>query len=443
MKQFREEAQIRIQKSFECKYDWPFILLLCLLVFESFRPDYLIPGGKVFTYLPTALIGFLFIRWLKEKRKIVNNIQTKYLICFFALIVIQIVFARNPYLTYTNAKSFLLYTLPPCLFRIQFIDSHCKVDKYIKLTVLFGLFFSFMGIISGGKVDTPQLGDENDFCLWMNILVPFAYFLGQGAQKTREKAFWYCCVGVFVVGSLVSFSRGGFIGLFAVGLFVFYKSKRRSAAFFLVLMFSILIYFAAPQGYWDGIRSIKSESYEEGTGKIRLETWKAGWKMFLDHSIIGVGAYNFGIWLPNYYPSNPSTMWGRAAHSVYFTLIPEMGIIGTLLFCGMLYGNYKDQKRIYELKKRKWYSDTNSFLTKEEVVKISSEVDRLYILSLGYTGGLIGFLVTGVFISALWYPYFWMITSFYAMTTNAGMEIEKRILCPERRSGNLQPIIRG
>ncbi len=61
-------------------YNAPFSLLLVLLVFGSFRPDRLLPGGSITVYFPTLLIIILLCYWLGAKKKILGNSQTKYYI---------------------------------------------------------------------------------------------------------------------------------------------------------------------------------------------------------------------------------------------------------------------------------------------------------------------------------------------------------------------------
>jgi O-antigen ligase len=336
--------------------------------------------------------------------------------------------ARNAFWVWLQAKSFIL-TLIIFVVHVQFVDTYFKVDKYIKLIVIFGLYFAIMGIIGKGRVLTPTLGDENDFCLWMNILLPLAYFLGQDTEDKRLKLFWYLCGATFILANVASFSRGGFIGLVAVGCFLLFKSKRKIAGVFLIGLFVFVISLYAPSNYWDEIESIKTENTQEGTGKERIDSWKAGWRMFLDYPIIGVGPRNYGIWLPEYWSGDrsPENMWGRVAHSLYFTLISEMGIIGTLLFISILFKNYQDHKYIYELNKRKNELTAGANLSKEKEDQILRKIKSLYALSLGYTGGMVAYLVTGAFISVLWYKYFWMFTSYWVMTSNIAKNIETEL----------------
>jgi len=421
-------TQISLQKLFQAEYDLPFKFILLNLIFNSFRPDLLFPGGKIAMYLPLLLSVLLFFQWLKVPNKDLSNLQTKYLLAFFILMIIQLPFARNYYRTFMHVKFFFIYIILAFLFRIQFLDTCFKIEKYIKLTVIFGLFFAFLGIGGQGKVPIPILKDENDFCLWMNILFALAYFLGQDSSEKRNKIFWYSCGTIFLLANVASFSRGGFLGLIAVGFFILYKSKQKVLALFLVGIFALFLYFFTPSIYWEEMNTIHTENVEAGTGKQRIDLWKAGWKMFLDHPIIGVGANNYGMWLPDYFPHNPSRWWGEVAHSLFFTLIPEMGIIGTLIFCGMLYGNYRSHKYLYELDKKKHKLFVGTNVKKDVEEEMTRKIKTLYNLSLAYSGALIAYIATGAFIAVLWYGYFWKFTSFWVMTINTAKNIEKELL---------------
>ena len=133
------------------------------------------------------------------------------------------------------------------------------------------------------------------------------------------------------------------------------------------LIFLAILSFAPPE-YWKEMNTIAQEGTKSGTGLERIKLWKAGWKMFLDHPIIGVGPNNYGVWLPYYYPGRIGyRMWGRAAHSVYVTILSEMGIVGVLLFLAMLIANWRDHRCISALEKKStiYYFTPISTQTKE------------------------------------------------------------------------------
>lgn len=422
---------INIRKLFSPEKTFAFTLLIVLLVFESFRPDRLVPGGRILSHFPTAILFILLFLWLKEPYRIVRNLQTKCLFAFVVLMAIQIPLSRNWNWAYHGFEHFVVFGLSIFLFKIQFINSQYKVVRYIKLFVILSIFFAILGTVGKGLVQIPLLEDENDFALFMNILIPFGYFLAQETKDKRKRIFYYSCVVLYVLGNVASFSRGGFVGLLGVGIFIFYKSKNKVTLVLIAALLVVLMFAFAPPEYWDEMSTIKEDSHSEvGTGKLRYDAWKAGWQMFLDHPIIGVGANNFGIWLQDYYPVKEIAhkMWGRAAHSLYFTLIPEMGIVGTVLFIGMLWGNYKDHCYISHLEARKGSLLASANLTEVEKGNISKGIRTLHFFSLAYSGAMVAYFVTGIFISVLWYGYFWILMSFYILTSNAARKIEGEIL---------------
>ena len=178
-------------------------------------------------------------------------------------------------------------------------------------------------------------------------------------------------------------------------------------------MISVL-YFSASPKYWDEVKSIKEENIQKGTGEGRWYTWKCGLRMFLEHPIIGVGQGNFP-WHFGKYESpggiHGKSLAGRAAHSLYFTLIPELGLVGILLFSGMLYFSYKELKWI--LKKEK------EFLLKQNQSKeIIQQLHKIRFIIFGITGAMLGYLVSGAFLSVLYYPHFWLLIALFVSIRN-------------------------
>lgn len=419
------------RRLFLTEYSLPFKLLIALLVFNTLRPDRLMPGGGIMLYFPLVLLCIIMVLWLTTPQKVLFNAQTKLFFGFIILMALEVLFARNGSWAFAQFKSMLLYAFIPYLFLVQYANTSFKVDKYIRLSFILSLFIGFLGLLKGAKIPIPALADENDFALLMNILIPIGYFLAQESSTLKTKVFYYSATLVLILANISSFSRGGLVGLVAVGLFIFLKSRNKITAILLLVLFATTIFLFAPQSYWDKIETITTQGAREGTGKERVESWKAGWKMFLDNPILGVGPRNFGLWLPEYYTEysskTSSNMWGRAAHSLYFTLLSEMGLTGTLLFSLMLWKDYKDHRYITSLEKRKENLLMAANLSNDEGEMVKVGIRRLYFLSLGYSGALIGFLTAGAFISVLWYGYFWTLTSFFVMSANVARDIEQRL----------------
>jgi O-antigen ligase len=173
----------------------------------------------------------------------------------------------------------------------------------------------------------------------------------------------------------------------------------------ILALFAVLV---APPTYWNEVRSIAEEGAETGTGEERFYTWKIGWHMFLDNPIIGVGQGNFP-WVFGKYelqvmgsddPFYGRSVAGRAAHSIYFTMLPELGILGTCILIVIIYYTFLDLKII----RGKVFKKNNKILNKMS--------DKWFYMSLALEGALVSYLVSGIFISTLYYPNLWILMGF-------------------------------
>jgi len=390
------------------RYNLPFYLLLIYLFFEYGRPQSFFP--IIGTLHPGWVIHPLLFLCLLLKGKLFNlkNIQTKCFLGLVLLMALHVPIAVNNYWAYQGWRTATLYFIV-YLSIVNFVDSFEKIEKYIDIWIIINLFCAFVGLKHGGRVpNSGFMGDENDFALVMNMAIPFAYFMFLETSSTRKKILYLSACCIFIAANVASLSRGGFVGLVPVILYCWYKTPKKVLSTIIIAIMISVLYFSASPKYWQEVKSIKEENIQKGTGESRWYAWKLGWRMFLDHPIIGVGQGNYPILAPKYQTpeeaSHRRPVWGRAIHSLYFTLIPELGLVGILLFTGMLYYSYKDLKWI--LKKEK------KFLSKQhQSNKIIQQSHKIRFIIFGITGAMLGYLVSGAFLSVLYYPHFWLLIS--------------------------------
>jgi O-antigen ligase len=250
----------------------------------------------------------------------------------------------------------------------------------------------------------------------MNMAVPFGYFLMFSASGMAEKMKYLGFLGAFILAAMASLSRGGFIGLASVGAYCWYRSPKKLNAL-LVLVVAVLFMLAlAPEKYWKEIASTTSEETmsNEGTGGARLYTWGLGMKMFYSNPIIGIGQSNFPWTVGGYEAGdtfNDRSFGGREAHSAWVTLISELGLAGVVIIGAMLVQCYKDLKFV-----RARFSPVRSGKKHGQIVQAGEDV-RMY-LARAMEGSLIGFIVSGIFISTLWYPSLWIMMALVVALRN-------------------------
>lgn len=324
--------------------------------------------------------------------------QTTYMWLFILLLACYIPFARNNYFAYMTAKAQLLY-MPFILSVIICIDSIERLKKFIFICICIEVYIAIYAFTHAGYGPGNYFDDENDVALYLNMWLPFCYFLFLVHKSIIKKIV--CLTGLIIglLSIIVSFSRGGFVGLIAMGAVTLLFSKKKTLFLFIIIILAGLIIQFAGEKYWAEMST--SINTEEGTAKGRIESWKSGWRMFLDNPL-GVGGNNFQVRFDEYQTDYfKRGMWGRVAHSLWFTLIPELGVFGFYIYLSLLYYNLKD---IFMLK-------SISFDDRDENKKYLNYLGRAFIVS------FTGYFVSGIFLSVLYYAHYWYLTALLVATT--------------------------
>jgi len=393
----------------------PVLMILFYFIVEYARP------GFLETSRPALLIQIvLIVLLLSNRKKVLQLYEEKYFrlyLAFLLLMVLHVFIAVNNFWAFAQLQvmfSYLVVGVACCVF----IDTCQKMQTVISFFIIVVVLCALNRIAGAGFVGVSgPMGDTNDFALAMNVVLPISFFLSRGESGWRKWFFLSASI-VFVVGNVICNSRGGFIGLAAVGTILCFYSKQKFKTFVAVSILALIAWnFAAPE-FKKEILTLGVESAEEDTGKDRIELWKVAWRAFKDNPVLGVGQGNMPIVFGKYQKDESGeSYWGRdyfgrAVHSVYFTLLPELGLVGTLIVGLML-------KELLEKRKRFNASGFNS--------ESNGMLRQLENMDTGLLVGIFGFLASGVFLSALYYPQLWnsswLIITISQLRTNIISEI--------------------
>jgi O-antigen ligase len=115
----------------------------------------------------------------------------------------------------------------------------------------------------------------------------------------------------------------------------------------------ITVWAVIPESYQGRFKSIENRE-NDMSYQNRVRAWHAGWEMFKDYPITGVGTGVF----PNangaeYWPGAGRKIWLQP-HSLYVQLLAEQGILGVIAFVAFLIsvfsGNLKLRRALKDLK---------------------------------------------------------------------------------------------
>ena len=412
-----------------------FFFLCILWIFNSFKPEWTIPGLGIIAPLQTLSQLILLLLWVVYNDKKLDNPITRYFFYFLILMVVSSALARNngPPRTIIGGIFFVYITY---LATVSFANTKKRVFTLFNIFILGHLFIALRAIQDGGLIHGANLyRDQNIVALGMNILFPFVFFLGIFERKWYKKIFFFAISIIPLVALTIANSRGGIVGLVAVMLFIWFKSpvkKIKSALLIMCVVSGILI--LSPKSFLDEIVTMKQGTHESTAGN-RIFYWTIAVRQFLDNPVIGVGVVNYGIWLPDY-TRHDDTMpdgseipghvraYGEVAHSIYFTLLAELGITGIVLFTLMVFSFFKEvyfnQKLIGQAGSTRETQENDS--SKE--INIKLEKTKCHSLCLGLSGSMVGFMASGAFLSVIYFPQFWWLCTLGVTLGNCIKEIE-------------------
>jgi hypothetical protein len=398
----------------------PYSLVLLYLLFEFGRPQGIIPALNPLR-LPGIVTLFMIYNLFRYQKFSLYYIQTKLYLFLLFIMGIHIIFALNGYWAF---NTFLVMTLSFCAYLsiISFVDTQDKYNKLTQYWIYIHIFLAIFGIAKNGRGIGGFLADENDFCMTINMVIPFSYYMTTWEKPFKKKLFYAITTGLFVFANMISFSRGGFVGMLGVGSYIWIKSSRKVFTLLAIATMVVLMILIAPAKYGDRLRSITQEGSESGTGAERVYTWGIAWEMFKGNPLFGVGQGN-APWEFRKYEIKAGfkegffgrSRAGRAMHSIYFTMLPELGMVGTFLIGGMIFYCFKDTNRIRDqLRIRANTRKTNATNNATTRMNRYNKNNNTSVIdySAPLQASLIGYLVSSIFISTLYYPNFWILMGF-------------------------------
>jgi len=382
-----------------------FYLAIAYLIVEYMRPQsmYASLSGVPFAMVITAAFGISFIlegrnRFNSNK---INILLLVYLLWFFMSTICAYKSDYSWQLLIDFTKWVVIYFLlintinnrqKLYIFVVIFLILNFRYSQFAsRIWIGNGFYSDPRGINNGGGIGSGFFSNPNDFGIAMVSVIGISYYM-IFSDTTRIKdwfdAKWMhlACFITMVLAILASSSRGAALGLGCVMLGAWYKGKHKVNLLVLLGIMTAVYISLIPADNW--ARFQKMGSKEDGSSKSRLALWNAGIRMANENPMTGVGPNNFVYVNTLHYSSE----YREVQHNVYIQAASELGYPGLILFIAMMFHGFRNQIKsraiLYEKK------NTDPFL---------------YGLSHGIDLCLFGFAANGMFITVLYYPFFWML----------------------------------
>lgn len=192
-------------------------------------------------------------------------------------------------------------------------------------------------------------GDCNYFAASALITVPMSYYFWRHSARTWISILCLSSLGLSLLAMMLGASRGGFLGLLVGLLMVIWRSKTRIRNFVLISLTVGPPVFLLPSS---PLQRLLHPDYADNLGAdIRIVLWRAGFRMIKEHPLFGIGLGNFmrmsGVYqdASAFYGTATSRVQGLACNA-FLELAAELGIIGMLVFVGILVATYLSLERV-------------------------------------------------------------------------------------------------
>jgi O-antigen ligase len=200
-------------------------------------------------------------------------------------------------------------------------------------------------MVEGRAAWVGIFANPNEVAYSLVVLLPLAAFLAAGLGLMPRLALLGVAL-IYVAAILVTFSRGGLVGL--VTVMGFYAWRKRSIVLQGMMVALVVAGLVLAGRFWsrgEGFQNLNQDnSFQE-----RLATSQAGLAMFADHPVLGVGLGCSVIAWPLYAPEGLYTRGALVTHNTFVQALGETGAIGFIpfvLFVG--FGIYHARKLALE-----------------------------------------------------------------------------------------------
>lgn len=226
-------------------------------------------------------------------------------------------------------------------------------------------------------------GNPNDMAIHLITMLPIAVALMFSARGLHKRLFYGAATALLIGGTVVTYSRGGFLGLTCVMLVLGWKIGRRNRVMtILLLLFGLTAFLVlAPGGYYNRLFSIYDTSRDMvGSSTARRELLIRSIIVALRHPLFGVGIGNF----------HTVSIREAVSHNAYTQVASEMGMTAMVIYTMFIVTPIRRLRQI----------ERETFTTRH--------ASRFYYLAVGLQASLAGYMVSSFFgsVAYQWYVYY-------------------------------------
>jgi O-antigen ligase len=368
-------------------------------ILALFRPYELIPGlgflsATAFYFAAATLLVFIPTQLATEGSMTAFPTEVKCVLAMIFLALLTMPVGKDFANSWAEFNDIFIKAASMFIVMVNVLRTRRRLMGIMWLSLGVGVILSCMAIgmywrgelkAEGYRVQVDiggMFGNPNDMAMHLVMMTPLTVALALAAKSRLMRVLYFAVTALFVAGNVVSFSRGGFLGLIVSSAILAWKLGRRQRLNVTIasIVAGGLFILLAPGNYGLRILSIFIPGLDPvGSSDQRKELlFRSIWVTIRNPWGIGIG--------------NSPIMndYNLQTHNSYTQVSSELGLLGLAAYLIFLVSPFRKLAAI------------------ERTEAAKEKRDWFYYLSIGLQASIAGYMVSSFFGSVAynWYAYY-------------------------------------
>ncbi|KAB2890435.1 MAG: hypothetical protein F9K32_08695 [Desulfobulbaceae bacterium] len=378
------------------KQDLLFWLINLYLFFEYVRPQTLYRALDILPYAQIIILLTLALATIRGTLGKVSNPLNKLIVLYFLVILASSVQALSPETSYSKLSEFISWMIIYFLI-VNIINTESRFLIFILAFMIYSFKmsqfsfrnwiasgFGFVGIGTGGG--PGWFHNSGEFGIQMVIFFSFGacFFWALKKHWPRWKqAVFFLFPLTALTGTVSSSSRGAVLGVAGVIAFWMLKSRYKIRGILLAGVLAIIVFAIIPPEQKARFEAMGNDD----TSTSRIEYWKRGLELIERYPVLGVGHENWLVAQEKVFGIENSEI----SHNIFIQCAADLGYTGFSVLLLLIFFTFR-----------------NNYNVRRIIRDSRRDNDFLFFMSHALDGALVGYMVSGFFVTVLYYPYFWI-----------------------------------
>jgi len=345
----------------------PYLGLLVLIAIHFIQPGELLPALDAIhierSYAIALLVVFVLRRLTTPGSPLLSN-----RLVLASLLLVGSAFLSIPFSVWRGGAfaqtTELIKDVILLVLVFGLVDTNARMSKVLWLMV--GLFAWFAGsalnAYAHGQISLQEgmeraeginsmAGGPNELAGLILALLPFLIALLRSTHSILIRLLLLACGSLGLAAMVLTGARAGMLALIIVGAYYVLRSRHQVVGLLACVALALIIWMGMPQAYRHRYLTVKqyaSGGKLDASNELRVRIWKAGWRMLLDHPVLGVGAGQFPTAYGTSYVEVAHVAWMNP-HNLFLQVACELGVVGLIVF---IYFVIQIVKQIRDLPRR-------------------------------------------------------------------------------------------